>query len=179
MEDALVAGGMLLAMLRHCDRVKIGCLAQLVNIIAPIMTVKGGGVWRQTIFYPYRDISVHGRGLVYDIRVDAPTYTCRQFGEVSAIDAAAVKNETGEIVIFAINRLEQESLPLEADLAALLGASAYSATHETMTSDSPKDTNTPEQPDRVHPRSLAAPVLEEGRLHATLPPLSWNVIRVK
>lgn len=179
MEDALVAGGMLLALVRHCDRVKVGCLAQLVNIIAPIMTVKGGGVWRQTIFYPYRDVSVYGRGLVYDIRVDAPTYVCKQFGEVSAIDAVAVKNEAGELVIFAINRLEQEALPLEADLAALPVEGGYTVSHETMTADSPKDTNTPEQPDRVTPRMLSAPVLEDGRLHTVLPPLSWNMIRIK
>ena len=48
-----------------------------------------------------------------------------------------------------------------------------------MTSDSSKDTNTPEQPDRVHPRPLAAPVLEDGRLRTVLPPLFWNVICVK
>ena len=47
MEDALLVGGMLITMLNHCDRVKIACLAQTVNAIAPIMTRKGGGAWRQ------------------------------------------------------------------------------------------------------------------------------------
>lgn len=36
-EDALLVGSMLITFLRHCDRIKIACLAQLVNVIAPIL----------------------------------------------------------------------------------------------------------------------------------------------
>src|SRR5699024_11430402 len=62
-EDALLVGSMLNTMLKHSDRVKIACMAQLVNVIAPIMTETGGGVWKQTIFYPYYYTSVYGRGV--------------------------------------------------------------------------------------------------------------------
>lgn len=48
-EDALLVGLMLITLLRHADRVKVACLAQLVNVIAPIMTENGGGVFEQTI----------------------------------------------------------------------------------------------------------------------------------
>lgn len=44
-EDALLVGSMLITILRHADRVKIACLAQLVNVIAPIMT-SDTGAWR-------------------------------------------------------------------------------------------------------------------------------------
>lgn len=37
-EDALMIGSMLITLLRHCDRIKVACLAQLVNVIAPIFT---------------------------------------------------------------------------------------------------------------------------------------------
>ena len=47
--DALLVGSLLITLLRHADRVKIACLAQLVNVIAPIMTADGGPAWRQTI----------------------------------------------------------------------------------------------------------------------------------
>ena len=62
-EDALVVGGMLLALIRNADRVKIGCIAQLVNVIAPILTENGGRAWRQTTFYPYLHASLYGRGV--------------------------------------------------------------------------------------------------------------------
>ncbi|MDQ2798714.1 MAG: alpha-N-arabinofuranosidase, partial [Armatimonadota bacterium] len=59
-EDALVVGLMLITLLRHADRVKIACLAQLVNVIAPIMTASGGPAWRQSIFYPFLHASLYG-----------------------------------------------------------------------------------------------------------------------
>ncbi|NIS34845.1 MAG: alpha-L-arabinofuranosidase, partial [Actinobacteria bacterium] len=33
--DAVVVGDLLITMLNHADRVRIGCQAQLVNVIAP------------------------------------------------------------------------------------------------------------------------------------------------
>ena len=61
-EDALLVGLMLITFLRNADRVKIACMAQLVNVIAPIMTRNGGGAWAQTIFYrPGRVPPVGGR----------------------------------------------------------------------------------------------------------------------
>ena len=62
LEDALVVGCMLITLLKHADRVKIACLAQLVNAIAPISTVTGGGAWRQATFYPFMHASRFGHG---------------------------------------------------------------------------------------------------------------------
>ncbi len=41
-EDALLVGLMLITLLKHSDRVRMACLAQLVNVIAPIMTEENG-----------------------------------------------------------------------------------------------------------------------------------------
>src|SRR5699024_11851334 len=62
-EDALLVGSMLITMLQHADRVKMACLAQLVNVIAPIMTENEGSSWKQTIYYPYMHASIYGRGI--------------------------------------------------------------------------------------------------------------------
>ncbi len=51
--DAVVVGNLLIALLRHADRVAVACLAQLVNVIAPMMTEPGGPAWRQTTFHPF------------------------------------------------------------------------------------------------------------------------------
>ena len=64
MEDALAFGGACISLLNHADRVKAACLAQLVNVIAPIMTETGGPAWRQTIFHPFAQMSRLGRGAV-------------------------------------------------------------------------------------------------------------------
>ena len=74
MEDALAFGGACISLLNHADRVKTACLAQLVNVIAPIMTETGGPAWRQTIFFPFAHMSRFGRGKVLRAQVESETY---------------------------------------------------------------------------------------------------------
>lgn len=179
MEDALVVGGMFIVLLRHCDRVKIACLAQLVNIIAPIMTKNGGAAWRQTTFYPFRDVSLEGRGTVLDLRLKSPTYQCKRFGEVPTVDAAAVENTNGDISIFAVNRAESCSLPIEIDLSSFGVDNTAIITHTALKSDSPYDGNTAEEPNRVIPVEETAPTLTNGIVSGVLLPFSWNTITVK
>ena len=73
-EDALVVGCMLNSLIRHANRVKLACLAQLVNVILPIMTETGGPCWRQTTFSPFLHASLYGRGVSLDARVESPVY---------------------------------------------------------------------------------------------------------
>lgn len=104
-EDALMVGAMLITMLRHADRVKIACLAQLVNVIAPIMTENGGRIWKQTIYYPYLHASLYGRGTAMDVIIDAPKYDTTNFTDVSALDGIAVESEEKDyITLFLLNR---------------------------------------------------------------------------
>ena len=51
--DAVVFGDLMITLLKNADRVHAASLAQLVNVIAPIMTEPGGPAWRQTTFYPF------------------------------------------------------------------------------------------------------------------------------
>ena len=89
-EDALLVGSMLITLLRHADRVKMACLAQLVNVIAPIMT-SDTGAWRQTIFYPYMYTSIFGRGTVLNTQVLAPVYDSRNYCDVSYLDSVRME----------------------------------------------------------------------------------------
>ena len=86
MEDALAFGGACISLLNHADRVKCACLAQLVNVIAPIMTETGGPAWRQTIFYPFAQMSRFGRGRVLRARVDCETYAASYYDPRGTID---------------------------------------------------------------------------------------------
>jgi alpha-N-arabinofuranosidase len=177
LEDALVVGCMLITLLRHADRVKIACLAQLVNVIAPITTATGGGVWRQTTYYPFLHASRYGRGAALDVQVSAPTYENATFGAVPLVDAIATLNEEAEqLTIFAVNRSQEGPLPLEGDLRSIHGYAVVE--HLIMEHEDPEATNTAERPDTVTPHARGDATLSGGRLTATLPKLSWNVIRL-
>jgi alpha-L-arabinofuranosidase len=177
-EDALVVGCLLIQLLKHADRVKIACLAQLVNVIAPIMTRDGGPAWRQTIFYPFLHASRYGRGTSLNLLVDGPGYESRRFGEVPYLEATAtVDEESGEMAVFAVNRSPSEALDLEIRLG---GYESWTIVERLeMSGSDPKVVNSAEAPDAVLPRrSAEAGKVEGGVLGSRLAPLSWNVIRL-
>ncbi|MDX6315479.1 MAG: alpha-L-arabinofuranosidase, partial [Streptomyces sp.] len=174
---AVVFGSLLIALLRHADRVTVACLAQLVNVIAPIMTEPGGPAWRQTTFYPFAQASRYGRGRVLQVNVDSPTYETKAFGEVPLLHATAVvDDETGAVTVFAVNRSRTEALPLEVGLLGL--AVGEVVEHSVLADDDPEAVNTADSPDRVTPHTVDGTGIEDGTLRATLKPLSWNVIRL-
>ncbi|MFP8941079.1 alpha-N-arabinofuranosidase [Streptomyces fenghuangensis] len=175
--DAVVFGSLLIALLRHADRVAVACLAQLVNVIAPIMTEPGGPAWRQTTFFPFAQASRHGRGQVLEVRVQSPTYTTAKYGEVPLLHATAVRDEaTGAVTVFAVNRGRHAALPLEVALHGL--DLERVAEHSVLADADPEARNTLADPERVTPHRGEGAELAGGVLRATLEPMSWNMIRL-
>jgi alpha-N-arabinofuranosidase len=173
MADALVVGCLLITLLRHADRVRMACLAQLVNVIPPIRTVDGGPAWRQTSFFPFADTSRFGRGTVLRVEVDAPSYQVPDEGAVCALEATAVAGEDG-VVVFAVNRAA-EPVSLEARLRDLAGARVIE--HRVLDGDIDM-CNTAEAPDAVAPRVISGAAVDGDTLRAELPARSWNVLRL-
>ncbi|MEV6490026.1 alpha-N-arabinofuranosidase [Actinoplanes sp. NPDC051633] len=173
--DAVVVGNLLISLLRHADRVKIACLAQLVNVIAPIMTEPGGPAWRQPSFHPIALTAKHGHGTVLRVEPTAPMYDTEEQGEQPLLDAVAVQGPSG-VTIFAVNRSQTEPMAVDVDLRSL--TSLTSATHTALSDDDPDAINTMDEPERVTTRRLDDPKLDGGRLQAVLPALSWNMIQV-
>ncbi len=172
--DAMVVGNLLISMLRHADRLAIGCQAQLVNIIAPIRTRTGGPAWRQTIFHPFAYTARLARGTVLQAALRGPAMTTGRFGDVPALDAIATHDEQdGRLTVFAVNR-GTEAVPLDLDLRAFPGLTA--SAHVAVAEDDPGLINTEADPDRVVPRDLPAPHLDGGRTTVVLPPISWHAL---
>lgn len=174
-EDALLVGCMLITLIRNADRVRIACLAQLVNAIAPIMTETGGGAWRQTIFYPYLHASLYGRGTSLRPIIHSPRYDSKDFADVPFVEAAAVHDEEEEtLTLFVANKDADSSMPLECDIR---GFGDYTVVwHLVLESEDPKASNTAARPDAVVPHSGGDAANDDGTLRATLGKLSWNVI---
>jgi alpha-N-arabinofuranosidase len=190
MEDALAFGGACIALLNHADRVKVACLAQLVNAIAPIMTETGGPAWRQTIFFPFADMSNLGRGRVLRARVDSPTYSATYYDprgsedlsfpipEAPYVKLSVVHDAAGgHVTVFALNRHLTEAMPLDVVARGFRGLALERATQ--LRHDDLKAVNSKERPDNVRPAPLGRVEVDGERVQAQLPPASWNVIRLK
>ncbi len=176
-EDALLVGSMLITFLRNADRVKVACLAQLVNVIAPIMTRNGGGVWAQTIYWPLMQASMYGRGTALRPVVQSPTYDCADIEKVPLLDATATMGDDGSLTLFAVNRDMAEDMSLSVDLRAFEGLRVveHSVLHHTDVN----AINTEAAPDTVSPTQGELGQMDGGKLTISLPYLSWNVIRLE
>jgi len=176
-EDALLVGSMLITLLRNADRVKIACMAQLVNVIAPIMTRNGGGAWAQTIYWPLLHASRFGRGTALRPVVQTPTYDCKDYEQVPALDATATLGDDGAVTLFAVNRDMDSPIELACDLRAF--GDLTLSEHIVLRHDDVKAVNTEANPDNVSPAQGSGGTVSGGKLTVVIPALSWNVIRLR
>ena len=174
LEDALVVAQWMNVFLRHSQVLKIACLAQLVNVIAPILTRRDGLI-KQSIFYPFQFFRQYAVGTALDALVKCPTYETGQYGAVPVLDVSASRDEaSGKWAVFVVNRRMDAAEPVELD-ARGISANTQVQVLQLAGSD-PKAANTFEQPDAVAPTNLGAKSLQNGKLSLVLPPMSFTVI---
>ncbi|MBB1512267.1 alpha-N-arabinofuranosidase [Tessaracoccus sp. MC1627] len=175
--DAVVVGNLLISLLRHTDRVHSASLAQLVNVIAPIMTEPGGPAWKQTTFHPFALTSRYAKGSVLNVPVRSETYETAKYGEVAQIDAVATHDaEAGEVAVFVVNRGMAGTAPIEVNLKAfgearLVEAVQLSNPDHTWAASMQDSTS-------VEPQSIDGAAIVDGILKAELPAVSWAMFRI-
>jgi len=184
LEDALLVGGFLNTLLRQAERVRVGCLAQIVNVIAPLVTNETS-VLRQSIYYPYAWALQYARGRVLDLQVESETYPIEATGlradfarndDVPFLDTVATLDpENGNVCVLMLNR------DLDNERELILDWRSPSPTRvlgcETLTGPDLKATNTFEQPTLVAPRKLDAPKVG-STMTFKLPPASYTVAHI-
>ncbi len=170
-EDALLVGMMLMTLQNNCDRVKIACLAQLVNVIAPIMTEENGPAWAQTIFYPYMFASLNGNGTVLNAIKECDSYVTTDKLNVPYLETSVIHNaENGEIVVFAVNRSLEEEMELSLSFEGFDSAKLIS--HTEIFADDLKIVNTKDQ-QNVYP--VEREIVEDAEV--VLKKHSWNMLK--
>ena len=172
LEDALVVAGFLQSFVRHADVVKIANLAQIVNVIAPILT-QGDDLLIQSTFHPFQMISARGRGISLKTVVDGPGYESKTNGAVHFLDASAIL-DVEQLHVFVTNRSLDQTATVEIGLADRDIKSVRSA--EVLTGPDAKAFNSFEKPDQVTPRPFSEYRLENGRAELELAPLSFAAV---
>lgn len=176
-EDALLVGGMLSMMMNHADRLKIACLAQLVNVIGPIMTEPGGAAWRQTIFHPFALAARWAHGTVLRPQIRSPGHAHAVHGELPHLVASVVDDAaSGRTALFLMNRHLSEPMDLQVSLRGLGGEGRRLVEAQQLQDEDLQACNSAEQPERVWPRRLEGVQVDGECLRVRLQPASWNVI---
>jgi alpha-N-arabinofuranosidase len=175
LEDALLVGGLINSLLRNADRVKLACLAQLINVIAPIMT-DANGLFRQTIYYPYSWALQFARGAVLDLLVESSTYEVSGFDQVAHLDVSgSMDRSDGKVSLFILNR--DLSKAHEVELVWEDAAPAHVISASVLTGDDLKASNSFAAPQRVAPQSFQAPAAAGGKTKFDVPAHSYTVIQ--
>ena len=173
--DAVVVGGLLIALMRHSDRVVSANLAQLVNVIAPIMTEANGDAWRQTTYYPFAQAAASAAGSVLLSKLDAPVVGTAKWGEVPVVDAVATHDpDQGEMALFIVNRSVDQDVQLTVRIPGVRPMRIASAT--VLCDDDPYRIARVDA--SVSPRVNEFVECDEAGLRITLPPVSWNVVKL-
>jgi alpha-N-arabinofuranosidase len=174
LEDALLVGGLINSLIRKAERVQLACLAQLVNVIAPIMT-NANGVLRQTIYYPYSWALEFARGSALELLVESSTYDVSGMGAVSYVDAAGTyESDTGKIALFLLNR--DLAKPHQVEIV-WEGSSPRAGDGVFLTGSDLKATNTFDAPSKVVPQKAEKASSAAGRSSFELAPRSYTVVQ--
>lgn len=175
-EDALLVGLMLITLMKHSDRVKMACMAQLVNVIAPIMTEENGPAWCQTIYYPLLHASKYGRGIALQPVLTSTKHDTIDFTDVTDVESIAVWNdEKDEVTVFAVNRSLTDDIVLDLDLRSF--GDYRLAEHIVLENPDMKAVNTAEH-SAVTPKLHTDRTEKDGNFYkANLTTTSWNVLR--
>jgi alpha-N-arabinofuranosidase len=175
LEDALLVGGLINSLMRNADRVKLACLAQLVNVIAPIMT-DANGLFQQTIYYPYRWALQFAKGAVLNLLVESSTYEVSGLDEVAHVDVAgSLDRNDGKLSLFILNRDLSKAHDVEVVWEDTAPARAISAF--LLTGDDLKASNSFAAPRRVAPQSFQTPAASGGKSKFEVPARSYTVLQ--
>jgi len=173
--DAVVFGSLLISLLKHADRVTSASLAQLVNVIAPIMTEPGGPAWRQTTFFPFSLTSRLAGGSTLDVKLTSGVHETDLYGTVNTVDAVATHDpETGQTAVFLVNRSQSEEASVAVDISALGNVRLLDA--QTLADKDVHAKNTLADKDRVGLRLNESVRIGDGVMSLTLPCVSWTAL---
>ncbi|HHW89591.1 MAG TPA: alpha-N-arabinofuranosidase [Clostridiales bacterium] len=176
LQDAIVFGGLMNTLLNNCHRIKIACLAQLVNVIAPIFTQKGGAAIRQTTFYPFKYVSQYGRGQALMTISECDEFDSK-FGKVKELSQSVIFDEDANSLAVFVCNYSQDAIEAEIELRSFGDLEIIE--HVVLDGADLKAINDFENPSRVTPKNVDLGAIKDSKAFINLSPLSWNMIRVK
>ncbi len=174
--DALVAGVTMNIFNKHCDRVKMACIAQTVNVLQAMILTEGEKMIKTPTYYVFHMYRHHqGANLISSELTGVEDIG---MGEWYVPQVTESVSEKDGIITITLNNLSATDC-LEMDVQ-FTGDRDYAVveanvvTHQDMHA-----YNTFEEPDRVKEETFDDYTLEGGRMKLKLPACSVMEIRVK
>ena len=174
MQDALVVALYLNVFVRNAHIVKMANMAQLVNVIAPIM-ITNGKLWMQPIYYPLQLFAQNCHGQSLETFVQCDRYDAGDYKQVPYLDVTSVYNgKTQEIIINVVNRHKDKAI--ETSIVNQFGNVDSKATAAEVNSSGLQDENN-DQVQKV--RTAVKEITAGDTFNYTFPAHSFTQIKIK
>ncbi len=172
MRDALVAGINLNIFNKHCDRVKMANIAQLVNVLQSLVLTEGAGMILTPTYYVFKLYKDHQESTLIDSYIDTKEVGTDN-GKVPNLHESVSEDQEGGIHITLNNLSLDETFEIETEL---LDKAVSSVEAEILTGDMGAY-NTFDNPEAVKLQKFENYRIEQGRIIINIPPCS--VLHVK
>ena len=182
MRDAMIAGLTLNIFNNHADRVRLGCLAQTINVLqAVILTDKEKLILTPT-YHVMEMYSVHQDATMIPVTVKSANFIVVKDAApavkdtLPAVSVSASKDKNGLTHISLVNIDDKKIQDISINIK---GANYKSASGRILVSEHIQDHNTFDEPEKIKPTAFNRAVLQGNILRAKLPPASVVVLELK
>ncbi|XEC93532.1 alpha-N-arabinofuranosidase [Paenibacillus tarimensis] len=175
LRDALVAGINLNIFHKHCDRVKMANIAQVINVLQSVILTEGARMVLTPTYHVMEMYKVHQDATLVDLNLTGPKY--EMDGEqIDQISASASVNADNVLHVSLCNLHHADSEEVRFDIR---GRETGEVKGTVLTSDGIQAHNTFDEPDAIAPKDFTDFRIENGQLVIKLPAKSVVVIAVK
>lgn len=175
MRDAIVAGVTLNIFNKHCDRVRMACIAQIVNVLQAVVLTEGKEMLRTPtwqVFHMYRH---HQGAELLESYLEGSGMVGIGEAQVTDVHESVSIDEEG-IITVTLNNL---SLEEERELEILLTEKKPSSVEGFLLQGAMDAHNTFEEPENVTEKEFRQFKMTEKGISLTMPPCSVMLFRIK
>ncbi|HTQ63555.1 MAG TPA: alpha-L-arabinofuranosidase C-terminal domain-containing protein [Puia sp.] len=174
MRDAIIAATTLNIFNNHCDRVRLACLAQTINVLQSLILTDKEKMVLTPTYHVFDLYKVHQDATKLSVQFSSPDYIYGN-NKIPAVNASASKDKKGLVHISLVNVDPRQSIRI---IIPVSGFSGKSIRGEILHSGNFTDFNSFERPDLVKPSQYDGFKKEGNHISMLLPPLSIVVLEI-
>jgi alpha-N-arabinofuranosidase len=175
LRDAIVAGVNLDIFHKHCDRVAMTNIAQMINVLqSMILTDKGKMVLTPT-YYVFKMYKVHQGATFIPLELNAPEYKVESTA-VPSLHATASRDSTGKLHLSIVNLDPNRAATVSAKIN---GMTAKSVAGTILTSEKMNAMNTFDSPESIKPAEFKGAQVDGEKMTLNLPAKSVVVLEIQ
>jgi alpha-N-arabinofuranosidase len=176
LRDALLAGTILNIFNKHCDRVKMANIAQLVNVLQALFLTEGEKMLLTPTYHVFDMYKVHQDATMLPVQFNAPAYEYKG-KRIDALSVSASKDANGKIHLSLVNIDPDNAIEISCDMRGVEKGKLAAA--NIITAPKIDSHNTFENSNVVKLTGFTGATLKSGKLTLNIPAKSLVTVEIE